>query len=86
VQDGSVLQLNLHGQIYDEIMHSKSKLSLPQFHDNLLKTAYAPRISVSYLHINALKCGWAKLDEIRRQILNFKKSGKIVVALCQQLK
>ncbi|RHN63763.1 putative peptidase S49, ClpP/crotonase-like domain-containing protein [Medicago truncatula] len=36
--------------------------------------AYDPRISAVYLQIDNLNCGWAKADEIRRQILNFRKS------------
>ncbi|AES95466.1 hypothetical protein MTR_5g025810 [Medicago truncatula] len=42
--------------------------------------AYDPCISAVYLHIDHLSWGWAKLDEIQRQILNFRKSGKMVVA------
>jgi len=42
-----------------------------------LKAAYDPRISAVYLQIDNLNCGWAKADEIRRQILNFRKSGAI---------
>jgi len=41
-----------------------------------LKAAYDPRISGVYLHIDSLDCGWGKVEEIRRHILNFKKSGK----------
>lgn len=40
-----------------------------------MKATYDPRISGVYLHIESLNCGWAKVEEIRRQILNFKKSG-----------
>jgi hypothetical protein len=41
-----------------------------------LKAAYDPRISGVYLGIDNVDCGWAKLDEIRRQIVNFRKSGR----------
>ncbi|KEH32069.1 signal peptide peptidase A (SppA) 36 kDa type protein [Medicago truncatula] len=82
VQHGSVLKIILRGQISDQLNNrfSKKGLSLPQICDNLLKAAYDPRISGVYLQIDNLNCGWAKLDEIRRQILNFRKSGKFVVA------
>jgi hypothetical protein len=40
-----------------------------------VKAAYDPRISGIYLHIEPLRCGWAKVDEIRRHIVDFKKSG-----------
>ncbi|MCI15322.1 protease 4-like, partial [Trifolium medium] len=50
-------------------------LSLPQICENFLKAAYDPRISGIYLNIDGLNCGWGKVEEIRRHILNFKKSG-----------
>jgi protease-4 len=40
-----------------------------------VKAAYDPRISGIYLHIEPLRCGWGKVDEIRRHIVDFKKSG-----------
>jgi hypothetical protein len=36
-------------------------------------------------NIQTLKCGWGKLDEIPRLILNFRKSGKIIVAYLPQV-
>ncbi|CAK8563285.1 unnamed protein product [Lathyrus sativus] len=81
VHHGSVLKIVLRGQISDQLKSRFSKgLSLPQICDNLLKATYDPRISGLYLHIDTLNCGWAKVEEIRRQILNFRKSGKFVVA------
>lgn len=41
-----------------------------------MKAAYDPRISGIYLQIEPLRCGWAKVEEIRRHIIDFKKSGK----------
>ncbi|XP_051116775.1 serine protease SPPA, chloroplastic-like isoform X2 [Andrographis paniculata] len=32
-----------------------------------------------YLHLDSLNCGWGKLDEIRRHVLNFRKSGKFII-------
>ncbi|XP_022769682.1 serine protease SPPA, chloroplastic-like isoform X2 [Durio zibethinus] len=55
-------------------------LSLPQICENFVKAAYDPRISGIYLHIEPLNCGWGKVEEIRRHILNFKKSGKFIIA------
>ncbi|KOM40101.1 hypothetical protein LR48_Vigan04g029900 [Vigna angularis] len=62
-------------------------LSLPQICENFLKAAYDPRISGIYLHIDSLNCGWGKVEEIRRHISDFKKSGKFILAyvpLCQE--
>ncbi|RDX97646.1 Serine protease SPPA, chloroplastic, partial [Mucuna pruriens] len=88
VHKGSVLTMKLRGQISDQVKSRFSPgLSLPQICENLLKAAYDPRISGVYLHIDSLNCGWGKVEEIRRHILDFKKSGKFVVAyvpLCQE--
>lgn len=63
-------------QITDQLLRSFSRaLSLPQICMNFEKAAYDPRVAGIYLHIDNLKCGWGKLDEIRRQVLDFKKSG-----------
>ncbi|RDX74742.1 Serine protease SPPA, chloroplastic, partial [Mucuna pruriens] len=78
---GTVLTIKLRGQIPDQLKSRfSSGLSLPQICDNFLKAAYDPRISGIYLHIDILNCGWAKVEEIRRHILNFRKSGKFIVA------
>ncbi|KAK7411295.1 hypothetical protein VNO78_02728 [Psophocarpus tetragonolobus] len=88
VRKGSVLTMKLRGQISDQVKSRFSPgLSLPQICENFLKAAYDPRISGIYLHIESLNCGWGKVEEIRRHILNFKKSGKFVLAyipLCQE--
>ncbi|PIA57572.1 hypothetical protein AQUCO_00600352v1 [Aquilegia coerulea] len=81
VRKGSVLTIKLQGQISDQLKSRfSSGLSLPQLCENLIKAAYDPRISGVYLHIEPLNCGWGKVEEIRRHILDFKKSGKFIVA------
>lgn len=63
-------------QISDQLKSRfSSGLSLPQICENFIKAAYDPRVSGIYLEIEPLSCGWGKIDEIRRHILNFKKSG-----------
>ncbi|XP_048329608.2 serine protease SPPA, chloroplastic [Ziziphus jujuba] len=88
VRKGSVLNMKLRGQISDQLKSRfSSGLSLPQICENLVKAAYDPRISGVYLHIDTLNCGWGKVEEIRRHILNFRKSGKFIVAylpVCQE--
>lgn len=80
VRKGSVLTMKLRGQISDQLKSRfSSGLSLPQICENFIKAAYDPRIAGIYLHIEPLDCGWGKVEEIRRHILNFKKSGKFVV-------
>ncbi|XP_042407948.1 serine protease SPPA, chloroplastic-like [Zingiber officinale] len=81
VKKGSVLSMKLRGQISDQLKSRfSSGLSLPQICENFIKAAYDPRVSGIYLEIEPLSCGWAKIDEIRRHILNFKKSGKFIVS------
>ncbi|XP_057951947.1 serine protease SPPA, chloroplastic [Malania oleifera] len=80
VRKGSVLTMKLRGQISDQLKSRfSSGLSLPQICENFIKAAYDSRISGIYLHIEPLNCGWGKVEEIRRHILNFKKSGKFIV-------
>ncbi|KAL6912197.1 hypothetical protein ACP4OV_001002 [Aristida adscensionis] len=80
VRKGSVLNMKLRGEISDQLKtRFSSGLSLPLICENFVKAAYDPRISGIYLHIEPLRCGWGKVDEIRRHILDFKKSGKFVV-------
>lgn len=80
VKKGSVLTIKLRGQITDQLKSRfASGLSLPQICENFTKAAYDPRVSGIYLHIEPLDCGWGKIEEIRRHILDFKKSGKFIL-------
>ncbi|CAI9786766.1 unnamed protein product [Fraxinus pennsylvanica] len=80
VKKGSVLTMKIRGQISDQLKSRfSSGLSLPQICENFIKAAYDPRIAGIYLHIEPLSCGWGKVEEIRRHILDFKKSGKFIV-------
>ncbi|KAJ4835523.1 hypothetical protein Tsubulata_046462 [Turnera subulata] len=80
VRKGSVLTMKLRGQISDQLKSRfSSGLSLPGICENFIKAAYDPRIAGIYLHIDTLSCGWGKVEEIRRHILDFKKSGKFVI-------
>ncbi|KAL3824791.1 hypothetical protein ACJIZ3_020820 [Penstemon smallii] len=81
-ENGSLLKIKIRGEISDQAQLKRSfsrAMSLPQICDNLVKAAYDPRVVGIYLHIETLNCGWGKLDEIRRHILDFKKSGKFIV-------
>lgn len=81
VKKGSVLKLKLSGKITEQFQgRFTSGLSLPQVCQNLVKAAYDPRISGVYLQIEPLDCGWGKIEEVRRHILFYKKSGKFIVS------
>ncbi|KAI3820938.1 hypothetical protein L1987_08492 [Smallanthus sonchifolius] len=76
VRKGSVLKMELRGQISDQLKTSFfSGLSLPQICENLINAAYDHRISGVYFQIETLNCGWGITEEIRRHILDFRKSG-----------
>lgn len=80
VRKGSVLTMKLRGQISDQLKSRfSSGLSLPQICENFIKAAYDPRIVGIYLHIEPLSCGWGKVEEIRRHVVDFKKSGKFII-------
>ncbi|KAI3686584.1 hypothetical protein L1987_80264 [Smallanthus sonchifolius] len=80
VRKGSVLNIKLRGKISDQVKSRfSSGLSLPQLCENLIKAAYDPHISGVYLHIETLTCGWGIIEEIRRHILDFRKSGKFII-------
>ncbi|EPS58819.1 hypothetical protein M569_15993, partial [Genlisea aurea] len=80
IKKGSVLSLKLRGEISDQFRgRFSSGLSLPQICENFIKAAYDPRVSGIYLHIEPLSCGWGKVEEIRRHLLDFRKSGKFAV-------
>nr|ATB19551.1 putative SPPA1 [Cupressus duclouxiana] len=80
VRQGSVLKMKLRGQISDKLPERfSSKLSLPKICENFIKAAHDPRIAGICLHIEPLSCGWGKIEEIRRHILDYRKSGKFVV-------
>eukprot|EP00250_Pteridium_aquilinum_P028242 c36833_g1_i1 orf=173-2296(-) len=81
IKKGSVLKLKLSGKITEQFQgRFTSGLSLPQVCQNLMKAAYDPRIAGVYLQIEPLDCGWAKIEEIRRHVLFYKKSGKFIVS------
>ncbi|CAN6477476.1 unnamed protein product [Victoria cruziana] len=88
VRKGSVLSMKLRGPVSDQLQSRfSSRLSLPQICQNFIKAAYDPRICGIFLQIEPLECGWGKIEEIRRHILDFKKSGKFIVSyvpVCQE--
>ncbi|XP_076937295.1 serine protease SPPA, chloroplastic-like, partial [Bidens hawaiensis] len=80
VRNRSLLNIKLRGKISDQWKSRfSSGLSLPKLCENLIKAAYDPHICGVYLHIETLSCGWGKIEEIRRHILDFRKSGKFII-------
>ena len=54
--------------------------TLPRIVSNMKKAAADPRICGLYLKITPLACGYGKICELRRQIEEFRKSGKFTIA------
>lgn len=81
VKKGSVLKMKLSGKITEQLQKRfTTGLSLPDVCQNLVKAAYDPRISGVYLQIEPLDCGWGKIEEIRRHITFYRKSGKFILS------
>lgn len=82
VKKGSVLAMKLSGPIGEQLSGSPFArgLTLPQVCDNLRKAALDPRVSALVLKLEPLACGWAKVEEIRRHVEFFRKSGKPCIA------
>lgn len=69
-------------QITDQLKRFSRAISLPQICENFEKAADDPRVEGIYIHIDSLNCGWGKLEEIRRHMLDFKKSGTLFELFC----
>jgi protease IV len=88
VTDNSVLVLNLEGSVperaaVDVPIPFLGQQAGPTVLDSWLllrKAATDPRIKALVVAPRGLSVGWAKLEELRAQILEFKKSGKPVYA------
>ena len=86
VQDGSCLMFNLGGALPEVAaapsLGSAPALTLPALLDTLKKAAVDPRISGVFIKFTGTACGWGKLAEVRRALLDFRKAGKYLVGAC----
>jgi protease-4 len=87
VPDSACLNISLSGdiaeytapdQIEDALGHSK--LDMKKIRDNLEKARVDERIKGVILHFNMLETGFAKIQELRELIAEFRKSGKKIYA------
>jgi len=58
--------------------------SLNDIWTNLRKAKVDRRIRGILLRLNMLECGWAKVDEIREAVLDFRRSGKKAFAFIEE--
>ncbi len=87
VEDGAILKLSLHGAIPEfveetglEALLGDSPVSVAQHLSNLKKAAADKRVKGVLLKIEPVHAGWAKVEELRDALVEFKKSGKFVIA------
>ncbi len=48
--------------------------------ERIQKAQKDPNVKALYLHVDGLQIGWAKMDELRKTLADFRKSGKKVYA------
>jgi len=86
VQNNSTLTIELSGHIPDYATKSNipiklgPSLSFKSICDNIEKAKVDRRIKGILLRIHRNTMGWAKLDELKDRLVNFKNSGKYVIA------
>jgi protease-4 len=87
VADGSTLVLDLEGDVPERlpaeipipILQNQTPLSVEQVWETFRKAAADPRIRGILFEPRGLDIGWGKMQEIRDEILQFKKSGKPII-------
>ena len=88
VADNSVLVLDLSGDVPERepvdvgipILSEQAGPTILDNYELLKKAAIDSRIKAVMIAPRGLSVGWAKLEELRAQIVDFKKSGKPVYA------
>ncbi|MFO7866497.1 MAG: signal peptide peptidase SppA [Candidatus Aminicenantes bacterium] len=83
VQSDSYLEIPLSGEIHERaapnifsFMTERLPLSMHDIWWNLRKAKKDTRIKGVILRLGLMQCDWAKADEIRNLILDFRRSGK----------
>lgn len=93
IPSSAYLRLNLAGEIVDypslnfwaPFLPRKAALSVHDVWTCLRKAKVDPRIKGVFLKIGLLDCGWAKCEEIRDALIDFRRSGKPAVAFMEEL-
>jgi protease-4 len=88
IADNSTLVLHLEGDLPEQapvdygvpFLSEQQSLSISENWQLLRNAAADPHIKAVVLEPRGLSVGWAKLEELRADIANFKKSGKPVYA------
>lgn len=88
VADGSTLVFKLQGDVPEKapteipipIFEQQTPITVLQTWENFHKAASDPKIKAVLFEPVGLSIGWAKMQEIRQEILDFKKSGKPIIS------
>ena len=88
IAGGSTLIFNLEGEVPEKapielglpFLRDQPSLTVEQVWENFKKAAADPRIKAIVFEPRNLRIGWGKLQEIRQEMLDFRKSGKPLVA------
>ena len=93
VKDNSVLRIKLQGTISEKggeanpfitLMEDEIEIALDQALDGLKKAAKNDKVKGIYLEGGILSANPAELEELRQGLVEFKKSGKWIVAYADQ--
>ncbi len=92
VQAGSVLDISLGGAIEESApadpiyayLFGAKPLAVHDLWSNLRKAKADPRIAAVLLRLNYMDCDWAKIEEVRRAVLDFRQSGKKAYAYIEE--
>lgn len=88
VKTQSYLEIDLSGDIneksepdfFTSLMGVRSPLSLYDIWRNIQKAKHDNRITCLVLRLGQLQCDWAKIEEIRQSVTDFRTTGKKVFA------
>jgi len=92
VKTDSYLEIDLNGSVRDfaapdfltSLLTGVRPLSLHDIWVNLRKAKTDARIRAVLLRMGSLACDWAKVSEIRESVLDFRSSGKKVLAYVEE--
>lgn len=92
VKSHSYLEIPLSGEIREKTSPDflmsffgvQPPLSMYDIWFNFQKAKKDPRIQAILLRMGYLQCGWAKINEIRELVLDFRKTGKKVYATFEE--
>jgi protease IV len=92
IDDSAILRLKLNGAIPEYVRETgledffgENPVTVRQHVHNLEKAAVDKRIKGVLLEIEGMQAGWGKIGELRDALIEFKKSGKFVVAFSESL-